>query len=435
MRKLQLNISGLLGRIKNEKRVLNQVAIFSSGMLFLLAVSLYTSIVLYRDISTGYTVNTPLLDKMSKTPIQVPIIGGISLASLIVYTIRGLSLLLILLVVVVLLRGESTGRVILSLYGLTLLAMGSGKIGFREVYLVSMATLLLLYLHPVARGWRQILRRKFSITRIGGSAWITFLSMMFFFIVPIGVSLGVADVIVGVSRALESRSLGVPPPLPDLWNVFRGSRLAILLVSLVVLGVFSWMVREFGDTLIYFTLITPGEAARRVRGLVRRELRDLEMDRLWHQSIPTGLFVALASIFVYGYIILISNRITELFQEYLGGYPKYFPILLGLAVTVFAWGIVRREFRKILTLKGEAGINLKAIVLLFGLLGLILYYWQIGQGSLDPIYYALGLKRPSGSGDIIRKLGFWPNDFYKGLEGMFKNFNDTAKLVVRFLWG
>ncbi|MEB3758737.1 MAG: hypothetical protein GSR87_02630 [Desulfurococcales archaeon] len=435
MLKVQLDITGLLRRIRSEKSVLVQVAVFSSGILFLLAVSLYTSIILYRDISAGYTVNTPPLNKMSATPIPVPIIGGMSLASLIVYTIRGLSILLILLVVIVLLRGESTGRVILSLYGLMLLALGSGKVGFREVYLVSTVTLLLLYLHPVTRGWRQILRRKFPITRISGSAWITSFSIILFYIVPIGVSLGAADVIVGVSRALESRSLGVPPPLPDLWNVFRGSRLAILLVSLVVLGVFSWVVREFGDTLIYFTLITPGEAVRRVRGLVRRELRDLEMDRLWHQSIPTGLFVALASIFVYGYIILISNRITELFQEYLGGYPKYFPILLGLAVTVFAWGIVRREFRKILTLKGEAGINLKAIVLLVGLIGLILYYWQTGQGSLDPIYYALGLKQPSGNGDIIRKLGLWPSDFYKGLEGMFKNFENTARLVVRFLWG
>jgi len=102
---------------------------------------------------------------------------------------------------------------------------------------------------------------------------------------------------------------------------------------------------------------------------------------------------------------------------------------------VFAWGLVRREFRRVLSLKGEPGINLKALALLAGILGVILYYWMTGQGSLDPIYYALGLKKPSGNGDIIRRLGLWPSDFYGGLEGMFKNFEDTARLVVRFLWG
>jgi len=435
LRKLQLNINGLLRLFRGEKRVVMQVAVFASGTLFLLAISLYTAIILYRDISTGYTVNTPPLDKTATVTFTVPLIGGLSLASIIVYTMRGLSLLLILLIVVVLARGENTGRVILSLYGLMLLAMGSGKVGFREVYIVSIVTLILLYLHPVTRGWRQVLRRKHPMIRIGGSAWITVFSLILFYIVPIAVSLGASDVIVGVSRGLEAKSLAVPPPLPDLWGVFRGSRLAVLLVSLAVLGLFSWIVREFGETLVYFTLITPGEAVRRVKSIVSRELRDLEMDRLWHQSIPTGLFVALASVFVYGYVILISDRITGLFQEYLGGYPKFFPILLGLTVSILTWALVRREFRKVLSVKGEVGVNLKAIVLLAVILGLILYYRHAGQASLDPIYYALGLKHPSGNGDIIRKLGLWPSDFYGRLEGMFKNFEDTARQVVRFLWG
>jgi hypothetical protein len=435
LRKPRLDVNDLFTRVKTSKKILVQVAVFASGLLFLLAISTYASLMLYQDISRGYTVNTPPLNKMTSTIFTMPAIGSMSLASLIVYTVKGLSLLLILLIIIVLLRGESTGRVIVSLYGLLLLALGSGRVGFREVYVVSTVTLLLLYLHPVTRGWRQILKRKFPETWINGSALITSFSMTLFYIVPIALSLGTADVIVGVSRVLESKNLGVPPPLPDLWNVFKGSRLAILLVSLVVLGLFTWVIREFGETLIYFALITPEEASRRVKNYVIEELKDLEMDRLWHQSIPTGLFVALASVFVYGYIILISDRITLLLQGYLEGYPKYFPVLLGLSIAMLAWGIVRKEFRKILSLKGEAGINFKAITLLLGILGLILYYWHIGQGSLDPIYYALGVKQPTSNGDIVKNLGLWPSNFYERLEGMFKNFEDTARLVVRFLWG
>ncbi|MCE4614585.1 MAG: hypothetical protein F7B60_03560 [Desulfurococcales archaeon] len=424
-----------IGNLK-RKYINRQVLIIGIGILFLLAIVSYTSYILYIDIKIGYTPHTPPLDMLSNQVIfHAPLLGSISTAKLFILTIRALSLLVILLELVVILKGENTGRIIVLLYGLLLLALGSGRVGFREVYLILLTTLILLYLHPFTRGWRQILRKR--VPRIGmkGSLLLTSFTIILYYVLPIALSIGTAGVIVGLSEAVKAKQLSVPPPLPDIWSVFTESRLAILIVSLVVIGIFSWFIREFGETLINLLLLTPEEAFRRIKGIIRRDILELEMDKAWHQSIPIGLFVAVASIFAYGYIVIISDRINYVFQQWFGSAPRYIPEILGLGFLIFAWGLIRREFRRMFTLKGKGGFSVKSMVTLLGLLALIFYYWYKGQTTLDPIYYALGLKEPSVNGDIIRNLGLWPSNFYDKLEGMFKSFESTARLVVRFLWG
>ncbi|MCE4606213.1 MAG: hypothetical protein F7B59_02655 [Desulfurococcales archaeon] len=413
-----------------------QVLIIGACIIILLAIVGYASYVLYNDIKIGYTPETPPLDKLSNQMVfQAPILGSISIAKLFVLTIRGLAILLVLLEFIVILKGDNTGKIIVSLYGLLLLALGSGEVGLREVYLILISTLVLLYLHPITRGWRQLLRGHIPNIRIGGSLSITGFTVILYYLLPIALSIGAAGLIVDISEAIKSRELGVPPPLPDIWSIFSQSRLAIIIISLVVIGIFAWFVRELGETLIYMSLITPDEAYRRIKGMINRDIIELNMDKSWHQSIPTGLFVSLASIFAYGYIIIISDRIDNVFQRLFGSSPWYIPELLGVGVLILAWGLVRREFRRMLTLKGKIGFSVKSIMLLIGLVALIVYFWYQGQTTLDPIYYALGLKEPSGKGDIIRSLGLWPNDFYSRLESIFKSFESTARFVVRFLWG
>ncbi|MEB3755515.1 MAG: hypothetical protein GSR79_01455 [Desulfurococcales archaeon] len=424
-----------LGNIK-KKYANKHVLIFGAGIIFLLAVVGYTSYVLYNDIDAGYTLETPPLDKLSKQVVfQAPVFGSVSLAEFFIFTIKGLSILLILLEFIVILKGDNTGRIIVSLYGLLLLALGSGKVGLREVYFILFTTLVLLYLHPITRGWRQILKGYIPSIKVKGSLTITGFTIILYYILPIALSVGAASLIVSLSEAIGSRELSVPPPLPNIWNVFMQSRLAILAVSLIVIGIFSWFIREFGETIIYLLLITPEEALRRVKSIINRDIMELKMDKAWHQSIPIGLFVSLASIFAYGYIIIVSDEIDKVFQQWFGSSPWYIPEALGFGVLIFAWGLVRREFRRMLTLKGNIGLSVKSLILLIGLLALIIYFWHQGRTTLDPLYYALGLKEPTSKGDIIRNLGLWPVNFYNRLESMFKSFESTARFVVRFLWG
>jgi len=424
-----------LGNLK-KKYANKHVLIFGAGIIFLLAVVGYTSYVLYNDIKAGYTLETPPLDKLSKQVVlQAPVFGSVSLAEFFIFTIKGLSILLILLEFIVILKGDNTGRIIVSLYGLLLLALGSGEVGLREVYFILFTTLVLLYLHPITRGWRQILKGYIPRIKVKGSLTVTGFTIILYYILPIALSVGAAGLIVSLSEAIGSRELSVPPPLPDIWNVFMQSRLAILAVSLVVIGIFSWFIREFGETIIYLLLITPEEALRRIKSMINMDIVELKMDKTWHQSIPIGLFVSLASIFAYGYIIIVSDEIDKVFQQWFGSSPWYIPEALGIGVLIFTWGLVRREFRRMLTLKGKTGFNMKSLTLLIGLLALIIYFWHQGQTTLDPIYYALGLKKPTSKGDIIRNLGLWPDNFYNRLESMFKSFESTARIVVRFLWG
>ncbi len=434
-----------MGAMEKVKRTLRpygsgvQAAATLAGVVVASALVLYTSYRLATITFQEYSADTPPFNQLPGAPVApLPYLGPQSLAGLAVLGVKALAVILGFLATYYSLRGGGVGRSIMYLYVLLVIATGTGNVGLSDIAVLVTATMLLLYTYPFRRGVELALYGKGRPEfRSSGSRAASLAFTLASYFIPLSLSIGIASIIAGMTAVATRIRLDVPPPLPNIWDLFLETRIAVIVLGLTVILVVLWLIGDLIEGILLVAILTPEEALDLAYREAMRDFEDLESWKTWHQAIPLRLQTFLASIIIYIVVLEVIGSLETLLDPYLAtaGLPWYFRSLLSLAVVIALWRSVADKLRKLITMQGDLELNRTALALTVMMIGFLVALWQQGAGTLDPIYYALGLKAPTSSGDVISKLNLWPQDIGARIEGMFKSFEKIARLVIRFLWG
>ncbi len=415
-----------------------QAAVTLAGMTMASILVLYASYRLAAAAHSGYSAENPPFNKLPGAPVvSLPYLGPQSMAELAVLGVKMLAVLLGILATYYSIRGGGMAKSIIYLYVLLVIAAGTGRVGLRDIAVLITATMLLLYTYPFRRSVELALRGKGgAMLQSSGSRAASLAFTLASYFIPLSLSIGVASIIAAMAVIATRIRLDVPPPLPNIWSLFLETRVAFIVLGLAAILVALWLIGDLLESVLLMAILMPEEALDTAYREASRDLEELEAWRTWHQAIPLRLYTMLASIIIYIVALEVIDRIEALLKPYLApGIPWYIRSLLSLAVVVALWSTISEKLKNLIMVRGSLRFNWAAAALTVMIVGFLVALWYQGAGTLDPIYYALGLEKPTGSGDVISILNLWPQGVDAKIEGMFKSFEKIARLVIKFLWG
>jgi len=428
--------------VLSKEILVRHVLVYFLAYIATVVVVVYTSYNLLREVYLGYSATTPPLDMLPRDVIaSLPYLGPVTLGGIIALALKAGGLLLFLSIIYNTLKASSFDRVITSLYFLMMIAIGTGNLTLEDTYRLIWSTLIILYLYTMNRGWLitvKTLRDKgtgrLSRLRVSSRLLVNSVMIPVSYLLPIAIALGSSAIVVSITEYIRTSDISFPPPISTIWMVFSYTRLAILLVAISVILVLSLVFREIADGILLLLFITPKEGKDRVIDEVRREAWGLASNRVWHLSIPVNLFTLIAMMLSYVIVYSMMPAIEEIVPGF-KSLPWYLGVAVSFSVSLLVWGVVRREVRRMLAMKGESGLSVKSLLLLMFLLLFIVIGWIQGRWGIESIYQALGIAPPSSQGDVLSQLGLWPHNLYTRLQDFFINLEEKARTVVVFLWG
>ncbi|MDK2383222.1 MAG: hypothetical protein QI199_00235, partial [Candidatus Korarchaeota archaeon] len=179
-----------------------------------------------------------------------------------------------------------------------------------------------------------------------------------------------------------------------------------------------------------FYTLTPRDALLRARKAVEEDLGMLEAWSTWHQRIMVWSASTIMGVLIYPLVYGATWRIV---WRAGASMPSWLLLAVDLTATILLWRLFHLYVRGIVVHRGvHRGAALVAVPV--ALLASYAVLAMLGIVPVDPIYYALGLRPPSSRGDVLSSV--WSNEaMRRSLEGMFKEFERVARIVVRLLWG
>ena len=321
----------------------------------------------------------------------------------------------------------STHRTVLILGFFPLASASLGVLRIDDVLLMASTSLVLLYLYPYRR--KYVVEEKHPAAKIKSSI-INPVSTVSIYVLPPLLALAGSAAVSSAIEFVVGMKLGLPPPLPDIWSLFSATRLAYMLVAVLVTAAVLWVLGELAEGLLLFFTLTPRDARDRALSAVREEWRSLEEWRTWHQRIMVWSASTLAGILAYP---IIYSVLWRLVARAGGTLPGWVLLAADLGAAIVVWRLFHTYVGRIVVhrggTRGSAPILLPLIIVAAYVASAML-----GLLSLQPVYYALGLKPPSSSGDMLS--GIWSDEaLRRSLEGMFKEFERIARIIVKLLWG
>jgi len=321
----------------------------------------------------------------------------------------------------------STHKAVTALGIIPLVSASLGNLRMGDVILVAMVSLLLLYIYPYRR--RYIIG--VSDKGVSASGWRpgSTVSAALFYAAPPLLAIGGSAIVAAAISFTANLNLGVPPPLPDIWRLFASTRLAYILIAILVTVGVLWVIGEFAGGLLLFYTLTPRDAVSRASRILLEEEHMLKSWSTWHQRIIIWSASTIMGVLSYPIMYGVTWRLLGRLGASM---PGWMMMAVDLAAVILVWRVFHIYVRRVVVHRGEAYRSLLAVPLSLVVLYTVLS--ALGLLPQQPLYYALGLRPPSSRGDVL--AGVW-NDKYIGgtLEGMFKEFERIARIVIKLLWG
>jgi hypothetical protein len=279
------------------------------------------------QVSTSFSIPTP--------------VGTITPFTLVV----GLAALLLLAVLYYSFTLDRVQRSIVSLYILLALAVGVGPelVDHKLLLVVLASTMAALLSHGPRRAIHVSVlgkdwRGKYYASRGNPVALAVYLALTS--LVPMLAAVGASVLVLSAARAVEALELSVPPPLPDLWDLFKSTRIGVFLVLLAVIWFSVWLVNNVFETLILIAVIKRDQALELARSQVLRDHEDLSRFRSGEDRVSTWILGSIAALLLYPLIYSSYSSVAGPLYDALelASVPSWLSYLAGLAaLMVILW--------------------------------------------------------------------------------------------------
>lgn len=318
------------------------------------------------------------------------------------------------------------------------LTLGLNLSSIAKATLVSM---ILLYSFPY--------RRKFLVERLdtGGSSIKyrhdkaqTILGAGISYMMPIIIALSAAIVAGSIINFILGLRLPFPQPLPDLWMLIKNTRIGLLLVSILVIGVVVWFSNNLVESAVLAISIQPEDAA----SLAVEEIRDtvdmLEKGRTWHQRLIQYSFLLIAGAFIYPVVNFLVRRILLILSPGTISEIKIMGFhvlsLVDIAITILVWRIMYRQLRRMITMEGKPRFLSLPVIITIVFIAVLVLLSYTNPATMHVFLQALGVEKPMPETDVVTKLGLWDNNIImEKIENTIRFIDKAIRLATKFLWG
>ena len=356
------------------------------------------------------------------------------------------SFIALLLVVLVFLSSFRLGGLhwaIASFYILLALAAGLSPsfLDYRLVVASIASTLLAL----LSLGYRRALHfivagREWTVSfaRTRGSATATIIYTALTILTPLLVALGASILVLSAARAIESLELNVPPPLPDVWNLFKSTRIGVFLALLAVILLSLWIANNVFETIIIIVTLRRDQALELARNQALREYTELGRFSGREDRASAWILSSVGALLFYPVIYTSYTRYSDLLGRILGDVivPRWVSYLAGLTLLMALLWITRRLVASLVAARGLEGrrwlffftaLTASIIAYIYAVLG--------AEGALSVIREVLGLGEIQGlKSDPLNTL-FGGGELWVQLETIYARIERLLKLITWFLWG
>ncbi len=410
--------------------------VYALAVLALNAPLMYTSISFYiivREAGTGIA-STPL------TSFWKLLEPGDSWVPRVIDVI---ALLLVALIFYQSLRLKGLHWAIATYYILLALAVGLGPdlLTPRALLAAVVATILSLLsmsyrrvLHFIVTGrdWTV----KYSVSK--GSLPGSILYMTLTTLAPLLIAIGASLLVLSAASALEALELGLPPPLPDIWDLFKSTRIGVFLALLAVIWFSIWVTNNVFETIIMIATLRRVQALDLARNQALKEYAELSRFNSREDKINAWILSSIGALLIYPIIYANYAQLSEPLSRLLGEtiVPRWLTYAAGLAALMIVLWTARRLVTNLTTARGLAGRRWTLFYASLTIITIIYLYATLGGETLSLMKGVVGLdETQSLRNDPLGSFLLSGNNLWIRLEILYSRIEGLLRMIIWFLWG
>ena len=219
----------------------------------------------------------------------------------------------------------------------------------------------------------------------------------------------------------------IPEPLSTITKIFLNTRIGVLLISVAIMLIVIWLIREAFGLAVTALTITKEIALEELRITLDREYKSLQKVKIPRiASIAISVLIIIPLVYAISHIISPYRLVPFLI-------PHPIEVLSYLLLFIIFWpvaAVIYKLFEKFIT--GEVPFKLLSS---FSILLIIIILTSVSLTGYNPVYYLVNtlIGNPNPI-DPLHPLAKEIETTIKDLNGITKTINDWIKFLIRIIW-